>query len=250
MTAVLVAGGDDPDARRSRGSRRSRGCKGLAEAASELRRHLLDRLRAGDLAKGEELLGVMDDVYDALVVIDYPDAITGGLRRDARRAAGRAGAQPRRRHHDGAAGAAAAGHRVRPLIDAPRQRFGFFAPSGAHAGAPFRRPGRATGPHPTTGPAEREANTLGHRRPSERIRISGHSSVLSVEGREGTERWRSADGGGSVEWSGGRGDRPSGSELHELLDDPEVAAAVVVGGCANEVEVPLSRMFAAWGPGS
>ncbi|MEZ5206515.1 MAG: hypothetical protein R2690_05940 [Acidimicrobiales bacterium] len=41
--------------------------KGLAEAASELRRHLLDRLRGGDLARGEELLGVMDDAYDALV---------------------------------------------------------------------------------------------------------------------------------------------------------------------------------------
>jgi len=62
--------------------------RGIAEAASELRRHLLDRLRDGDLARGEELLGVMDDVYDALVVIDWPDAITGGLRRtlDALRA--------------------------------------------------------------------------------------------------------------------------------------------------------------------
>jgi translin len=62
--------------------------RGLAEAASELRRHLLDLLRAGDLARGEELLGVMDDCYDALVVIDYPDAITNGLRRtlDALRA--------------------------------------------------------------------------------------------------------------------------------------------------------------------
>ena len=62
--------------------------KGLAEAASELRRHLLDRLRAGDLDRGEELLDVMDDVYDALVVVDFPDAITGGLRRtlDALRA--------------------------------------------------------------------------------------------------------------------------------------------------------------------
>ncbi|MCB1260154.1 MAG: hypothetical protein KDB33_07170 [Acidimicrobiales bacterium] len=62
--------------------------KGLAEAASELRRHLLDRLRAGDLARGEELLGVMDDAYDALVRVDYPDAITAGLRRtlDALRA--------------------------------------------------------------------------------------------------------------------------------------------------------------------
>lgn len=62
--------------------------KGLAEAASELRRHLLDRLRDGELDRGEELLGVMDDVYDALVRIDYPDAITAGLRRtlDALRA--------------------------------------------------------------------------------------------------------------------------------------------------------------------
>ncbi len=62
--------------------------KGLAEAASELRRHLLDRLRAGELERGEQLLAVMDDVYDALVVVDYPDALTAGLRRtlDALRA--------------------------------------------------------------------------------------------------------------------------------------------------------------------
>ena len=56
---------------------------GLAEAASELRRHLLDRLRAGETARGEELLGAMEDVYDMLVTIEYPDAITGGLRRAA-----------------------------------------------------------------------------------------------------------------------------------------------------------------------
>ncbi len=62
--------------------------RGLAEAASELRRHLLDRLREGELERGEELLALMDDVYDALVLVDYPDAITGGLRRtmDALRA--------------------------------------------------------------------------------------------------------------------------------------------------------------------
>ncbi|MEY2433611.1 MAG: translin [Acidimicrobiaceae bacterium] len=62
--------------------------KGAAEAASEMRRHLLDRLRAGDLDHGEELLVVMDDVYDALITVDFPDAITGGLRRtlDALRA--------------------------------------------------------------------------------------------------------------------------------------------------------------------
>ena len=55
--------------------------RGLAEAASELRRHLLDRLREGDLERGEALLDRMDDVYGALVVVDYPDAVTNGLRR-------------------------------------------------------------------------------------------------------------------------------------------------------------------------
>jgi translin len=62
--------------------------RGLAEAASELRRHALDRLRDGDLDKAESLLRVMDDVYDALMTIDFPDAITSGLRRtvDALRA--------------------------------------------------------------------------------------------------------------------------------------------------------------------
>jgi translin len=54
---------------------------GLAEAASELRRHLLDRLRAGETARAEELLAAMEDVYDQVVTIEYPDAITGGLRR-------------------------------------------------------------------------------------------------------------------------------------------------------------------------
>lgn len=56
---------------------------GLAEAASELRRHLLDRLRDGDLVFAEQLLIAMEDVYDLLVTIDYPEAVTGGLRRTA-----------------------------------------------------------------------------------------------------------------------------------------------------------------------
>lgn len=61
---------------------------GLAEAASELRRAILDGLRRGETARGELLLQTMDDVYSALVTVDYPDAITGGLRRttDALRA--------------------------------------------------------------------------------------------------------------------------------------------------------------------
>ncbi len=55
--------------------------RGLCEAASELRRNLLDRLREGDLERGEALLGAMDDVYDVLSTVDYPDALTNGLRR-------------------------------------------------------------------------------------------------------------------------------------------------------------------------
>jgi translin len=54
---------------------------GLGEAVGELRRFLLDSLRGGDMAECERLLGVMDDLYALLVTIDYPDAITGGLRR-------------------------------------------------------------------------------------------------------------------------------------------------------------------------
>lgn len=61
---------------------------GMAEAASELRRHALDRLREGRLDVAEALLGRMDGVFAELVAIDLPDAITGGLRRtlDALRA--------------------------------------------------------------------------------------------------------------------------------------------------------------------
>ncbi len=87
FTAALVAGEPLPDAGEL-GVFRTSWLRGLAEAASELRRHLLDRLRDGELERGEELLTVMDDVYDALVAVDYPDALTGGLRRtvDALRA--------------------------------------------------------------------------------------------------------------------------------------------------------------------
>src|SRR5829696_4341353 len=60
----------------------------MAEAASELRREVLDRLRENNLSRAEYLLGTMDEIYSALVTVDFPDAITGGLRRttDALRA--------------------------------------------------------------------------------------------------------------------------------------------------------------------
>jgi translin len=56
---------------------------GLCEAASELRREVLDRLREGDPGRAEMLLREMDTVYELLMGIDFPDALTGGLRRSA-----------------------------------------------------------------------------------------------------------------------------------------------------------------------
>jgi translin len=55
--------------------------QGLAEAASELRRRVMDILRHGHSEQAERLLADMDDIYAILVTMDYPDAITGGLRR-------------------------------------------------------------------------------------------------------------------------------------------------------------------------
>jgi translin len=54
---------------------------GLAEAVGEVRRHVLDLVRRGTLDRCEPLLQRMDDIYALLVTIDFPDAITGGLRR-------------------------------------------------------------------------------------------------------------------------------------------------------------------------
>ena len=54
---------------------------GLAESVGEMRRRCLDMLRQDNSAEAERLLGLMDDIYSILVTMDYPDAITNGLRR-------------------------------------------------------------------------------------------------------------------------------------------------------------------------
>ncbi len=60
----------------------------LAESASELRRQILDAVRSDDFERGEQLMGRMDEIYAFLVTVDFPDGLTGGLRRttDALRA--------------------------------------------------------------------------------------------------------------------------------------------------------------------
>jgi translin len=54
---------------------------GLGECVGELRRHTLDQMRHGKLSQAESLLAQMDEIYHVLVTMDYPDALTGGLRR-------------------------------------------------------------------------------------------------------------------------------------------------------------------------
>lgn len=55
--------------------------QGLAEAAGELRRRCLDQLRLGKSEEAVRLLTLIDDIYTVLITMDYPDAVTGGLRR-------------------------------------------------------------------------------------------------------------------------------------------------------------------------
>jgi translin len=61
---------------------------GMGEAASEARRYVLDEMRKGRYDSAERLLAAMETIYDDLITFDYPDSLTGGLRRtcDALRA--------------------------------------------------------------------------------------------------------------------------------------------------------------------
>jgi translin len=54
---------------------------GMSEVVGELRRRIMDIMRAGHSPEVERLLDVMDDIYALLVTMDYPDALTYGLRR-------------------------------------------------------------------------------------------------------------------------------------------------------------------------
>lgn len=80
VTAAIVAGEEIPRPDEL-GVQLAPYLNGMAEAIGELRRHILDLLRSGDVERSEELLGMMEDLYALLTTIDYPDAITGNLRR-------------------------------------------------------------------------------------------------------------------------------------------------------------------------
>lgn len=54
---------------------------GLGEGIGEMRRHALDLIRRGEIDYAERLVEAMDEVYAFLTTVDYPDAVTNGLRR-------------------------------------------------------------------------------------------------------------------------------------------------------------------------
>ncbi len=80
ITIALVQGQELPEPERL-GVEYPAYLNGMGEAAGELRRYALDALRSGNIATAETMLAAMDDIYDTLVTIDFPDTLTCGLRR-------------------------------------------------------------------------------------------------------------------------------------------------------------------------
>lgn len=80
LTVALATGDDLPEPEEI-GVSAAAYLGGLCEAASELRRRCLDLLRRDRVEEAEQTLRTMDVVYDLLVTFDFPDALTGGLRR-------------------------------------------------------------------------------------------------------------------------------------------------------------------------
>lgn len=80
VTLALVQGKKLPSPE-DLGVSRAAYLNGLGEAVGELRRYLLDTSRKGDLSRCEEVLATMDDIYGILVTMDFPEALTQGLRR-------------------------------------------------------------------------------------------------------------------------------------------------------------------------
>ena len=87
ITLAIVAEQDFPDPEEL-GVGYAAYLNGAGEVIGELRRQVLDRIRKGEMQRCEYLLSAMEDIYGALVTVDFPDAMTGGLRRttDAARA--------------------------------------------------------------------------------------------------------------------------------------------------------------------
>ena len=80
ITLAAISGTDIPDAA-ALGIDPPAYLNGMAEVIGELRRYILDALRRDDISRCEELLELMDEIYGILVTVDFPENVTGGLRR-------------------------------------------------------------------------------------------------------------------------------------------------------------------------
>ena len=80
ITLAVISGGDIPQPK-DLGVEPSTYLNGLAEVIGELRRYILDSLRRESFDRCDELMEVMDEIYGILVTVDFPEAVTGGLRR-------------------------------------------------------------------------------------------------------------------------------------------------------------------------
>jgi translin len=80
LTEALVTGGPLPTPE-GLGLEMAPYLNGMAESIGEGRRAVLDLLRRGEVAWSERILKVMEEMYHLLVAVDFPDAITGNLRR-------------------------------------------------------------------------------------------------------------------------------------------------------------------------
>ena len=79
ITLAVISGADIPDAE-TLGIDPPAYLNGMAEVIGELRRYILDALRRDDTGRCEELMELMDEIYGILVTVDFPEAVTGGLR--------------------------------------------------------------------------------------------------------------------------------------------------------------------------
>ena len=80
ITLAVISGGDIPDSEKL-GVDPPAYLNGMAEVIGELRRYILDSLRSDDIGRCEEFMELMDEIYGILVTVDFPEAVTGGLRR-------------------------------------------------------------------------------------------------------------------------------------------------------------------------
>jgi translin len=80
LTRALVRGEDLPTPE-GLGVQDAAWLNGLGEAGGELRRVALDLIRRGDIDAAEVVLEQLQEIYVFLSTVDYPDAITRGIKR-------------------------------------------------------------------------------------------------------------------------------------------------------------------------